>query len=158
MSEVNNPLALRRIIYSSETVTGQPLSPDALRGIVYGARNFNTLNGVTGILWNEGHKFVQVVEGTRTSLRDVMERITRDPSHHNIKINLNMPVVRRDFGDWAMILQTPDVTDQGEHFQIPGIVAPTDMPSPPPEHPFWFTKGRTITNLINRFKGRPINH
>ena len=114
MVALNDPMALRRIIYSSQVATGEPPTLDDLQHLVFGARNFNGLNGVTGMLWSDGSKFIQAIEGTRIALAEVMERIMHDPLHHNVIIHINMPVLHRGFGDWAMALQTNELTDEGE--------------------------------------------
>ena len=91
---------MRQVIYES-VATGRSAAADA-PAILRGARPFNGLNGVTGLLCASNGKFLQVLEGPEESIDAAMERIEADPRHHDIEILADESVERRAFADWAM--------------------------------------------------------
>lgn len=91
---------MRQIIYVSVS-TGDSAARDAAT-ILRGARPFNGLNGVTGLLCAADGKFLQVLEGPEDSLDIAMARIRADPRHHRIEVLADAPTESRVFADWAM--------------------------------------------------------
>ncbi|WP_174279586.1 BLUF domain-containing protein [Sphingomonas bacterium] len=91
---------MRQIIYQSVATTrdASEEAPEILRG----ARPFNGLNGVTGLLCASDGKFLQVLEGPDESVDIAMARILKDPRHHRIEILVNEEIEERAFGDWTM--------------------------------------------------------
>jgi hypothetical protein len=73
-----------------------------LEQIVYSARVNNALDGLTGFLMFNGGSFIQVLEGARRAIDDVMARIATDPRHRNILVIDDQPVEVRAFPDWSM--------------------------------------------------------
>ena len=94
------PSFMRQIIYESVATTGS--ATDEAHDILRGARPFNGLNGVTGLLCASDGRFLQVLEGPDESLDVAMERIRADPRHQDIAILSNGPIAERAFGDWTM--------------------------------------------------------
>ena len=91
---------MRQIIYESLS-TGLAADRDA-PDILRGARPFNGMNGVTGLLCATDGRFLQVLEGPSESLEIAMDRIRADPRHHSIQILRDEPIETRAFADWAM--------------------------------------------------------
>ena len=91
---------MRRIIYQSQS-TGRKAAEDA-PAILRGARSFNGINGVTGLLLATEQRFMQVLEGPEESVEATMERIEADPRHREIEVLADDPVEARAFPDWAM--------------------------------------------------------
>ena len=70
------------------------------------------LNEVTGVLLHEGGYFVQLLEGEKANLDDVMYRVTRDARHTDIVVVVDEPIDERQFPDWAMetfYLSNPEI-------------------------------------------------
>jgi hypothetical protein len=91
---------MRQLIYQSTSTSAQAAedAPDILRG----ARPFNGINGITGLLLAAGTRFFQVLEGPDESVAVAMERIVADPRHRDIEVLSDLPAERRSFPDWAM--------------------------------------------------------
>ena len=91
---------MRQVIYESVATdaSAAAMAPAILRG----ARPFNGLNGVTGLLCAARGRFLQVLEGPTDSVGLALERIRNDPRHHEIEILSDRPVETRTFSDWSM--------------------------------------------------------
>ena len=59
---------LRQIIYASERTGGREAAADELRRILEQSRHNNAIDGVTGLLWSDGRRFMQVLEGPDESV------------------------------------------------------------------------------------------
>lgn len=90
----------RRILYRSLATDdhGQhDLSP-----ILAVSRINNGLDGISGLLWTNGHQYVQLLEGPPESVALTFARIVRDPRHEAIEIADDSVATERVFGDWTM--------------------------------------------------------
>lgn len=91
---------MRQVIY--ESVATDPPATDTAPAILRGARPFNGLNGVTGLLCAANDRFLQVLEGPEESVELALERIAADPRHHRIEILSDQAIESRAFSDWSM--------------------------------------------------------
>jgi len=92
---------MRRLIYTSQSLlTGNLAELDA---IVERACVLNNSAGITGMLWADGNRFVQALEGDHNAIADTMIRIRADSRHTDIEIVGDRPVTQRMFGTWAMV-------------------------------------------------------
>ena len=66
------------------------------------SRHNNALDGVTGLLFSDGRRFVQVLEGSHVSIADTFRRIMLDPRHRDLEVLHDTPVAERQFGTWSM--------------------------------------------------------
>lgn len=92
--------SFRRIIYSSQAV-GEDGRSDHLAILRVSRRN-NGMDGISGILWIERGRYLQLIEGPVDSVGDAFERIRRDPRHTDIQILDDRRTDTPTFGDWAM--------------------------------------------------------
>jgi hypothetical protein len=91
---------LRQILYASlSTVPGDKAD---LVGILHQSRHNNALDGVTGLLWSDGHSFLQAVEGPDDSIAATFARIHADPRHHSLVVLQDRQIEKREFGGWTM--------------------------------------------------------
>ena len=65
----------------------------------------NTSMGITGALIFENNRFGQVIEGPRTQIEDLWEKIQKDTRHKNIRLIESKPIEHRSFNKWTMIFQ-----------------------------------------------------
>ena len=84
---------------STET---RPMDGKELLRILKGARQSNEAAEVTGLLLHREDSFFQVLEGEEDTVRQVFERIERDPRHDRIKVLFEGPIEAREFADWRM--------------------------------------------------------
>ena len=78
------------------------VSPVILACIGHQAEERNPSFGITGLLCHNDGIFVQVLEGPRSSVDLMMEKIAGDGRHREIEILSRRDVAEREFGQWAM--------------------------------------------------------
>ncbi|MBN2973688.1 BLUF domain-containing protein [Roseomonas aeriglobus] len=92
--------SLRRLIYSSRAVGHDPREDK--HDILAESRRNNGMDGISGILWSQGDRYLQVLEGPSDSIDEAFDRIRRDTRHCDIQILDDRGVTDRQFADWAM--------------------------------------------------------
>lgn len=89
-----------QIVYISTARPG--FSADQVEHVLTAARTRNAENGVTGLIFFNGHRFLQALEGEEPVVRQTYGRIVSNPSHFAIVQLSERRVERREFGPWAM--------------------------------------------------------
>lgn len=92
--------SLCRIVYVSRAV-GTHAKTDR-ESILSVSRRNNGMDGVTGILWAEGDRYLQLLEGPPESVDNTFNRILLDPRHDEVVVIDWGEHADRLFGDWAM--------------------------------------------------------
>ncbi|HLP85265.1 MAG TPA: BLUF domain-containing protein [Phycisphaerales bacterium] len=75
---------------------------DIVSGIVFPARRRNRDCDVTGCLWFDESRFVQVLEGRREDVELIFGAIRRDVRHRDVHVIAQGPIERRAFSKWNM--------------------------------------------------------
>lgn len=114
---------VRRIIYSSRA-TGSNLRDDH-QSILAASRRNNGMDGVSGILWIRGDRYLQLLEGPPDSVAGTFDRIADDPRHTGITVLEDEPAVERQFGDWAMAGEPGDRPEDAL-LRLRGLLRNTD--------------------------------
>ncbi|VXD04310.1 BLUF domain-containing protein [Sphingomonas sp. 8AM] len=70
------------------------------------SRRNNARDGVTGLLYANGKRFLQVLEGDPVDVERTLARITADPRHRAMVVLSCRDVSAREFGEWAMAERT----------------------------------------------------
>jgi hypothetical protein len=78
--------------------------------IVEQSRHNNALDGVSGLLWSDGKRFLQVLEGPAESVSTTFDRIKGDTRHHAIVVLHQRAITEREFGTWTMAQRRADDT------------------------------------------------
>lgn len=91
---------LVRCLYASRAVT--PLDPASLDAIFVQSRRNNPPRGITGLLCFVDDIFIQVLEGGRDAICDLLSTIIRDDRHHSVRILSYEEIPERRFGHWNM--------------------------------------------------------
>jgi hypothetical protein len=86
-----------QIVYIS-TATG---AVDTAAILATSRRN-NTRDGLTGLLYTNGKRFLQVLEGDPANVERALARIDADPRHRAMVVLSSRDVTAREFGAWAM--------------------------------------------------------
>ena len=94
---------LIELTYVSEPA--QEMSFLGLMRLLYHSYLRNTSMGITGALIFENNRFGQVIEGPRTQIEDLWEKIQKDTRHKNIRLIESKPIEQRSFSKWTMIFQ-----------------------------------------------------
>lgn len=77
--------------------------------ILLTSRRNNQRDGITGLLYDDGVRFLQVLEGDMSQVDAAYERIKADPRHRAVVVLSRRPIDTREFGDWAMASLSPGV-------------------------------------------------
>ena len=93
---------MHQLLYTSTST--QPALGDQLSNILLQSRRNNPANGLTGLLWTDGSRFLQVLEGERAAINDTLARIRKDPRHRAVVVLHEREVAERTFGHWSMAL------------------------------------------------------
>ena len=89
-----------QIIYSSEAAT--PMQTDDLQELLDHARRSNGAKGITGALVYAEGIFLQILEGDKVLLQDLMAEIRRDVRHESVFVLREGEVPTAIFGSWKM--------------------------------------------------------
>ena len=118
---------LRQIIYASERTGGREGAADELRRILEQSRHNNAIDGVTGLLWSDGWRFMQVLEGPDQSVAPTFARIGADPRHRHVAVLADRGLDEREFGYWSMAFRdrgdSPDELDRRMRARLAGASA-----------------------------------
>lgn len=117
-------MSLHNIIYVSSST--RRLSHSDLDALLVQARDFNALNGITGMLLHRDGNFMQAIEGPEQTLRGLYQSIARDRRHHGVITLVDEAINSREFGDWSMGFENIESLAQGRRQPSPmtaGIVA-----------------------------------
>ncbi|MEQ1686262.1 MAG: BLUF domain-containing protein [Burkholderiaceae bacterium] len=81
MVRIENPFQL---LYVSRLAPGRTW--EIMKEIADAARRNNPAHGITGALLFDGERFCQLIEGEEPAVRALMDNISRDPRHIDVKL------------------------------------------------------------------------
>lgn len=100
------------IVYVSQAK--KPMDAATLESLLSTSRKWNTSLGLTGMLIyrysedaDKGY-FIQMLEGGKTEVRTLFEKIRRDKRHHTVLTLGEGEIDTRMFSDWAMGFKNVD--------------------------------------------------
>ena len=79
-----------------------PFSKQDLVTLLEKSRENNTGLGITGMLLFKDGNFLQVLEGDEEKVRNLYQKIGRDPRHRECAVLFHGSSTQRDFPDWSM--------------------------------------------------------
>ena len=85
-----------QIIYSSEAST--PMQTDDLEELLGHSRRSNGAKGITGALVYAEGIFMQILEGDRPKLQDLMAKIRKDVRHETVVVLRECEIQSKVFG------------------------------------------------------------
>ena len=91
-----------QLVYIS-TATGSP----AVTSILAVSRRNNARDQVTGLLYADGVRFLQALEGPGAMVEAAFARIQQDARHRALVVLSRRSVEQREFGDWVMAHREP---------------------------------------------------
>jgi len=91
---------LVRLMYASRAAEG--LKPDAVTAIARKSNAANPAHGITGVLCFSGAVFLQVLEGGRSQVSALYNRIAADTRHRDVVLLSYEEIAERRFAGWAM--------------------------------------------------------
>jgi len=103
-------LPLHRAIYVSDAVGDAATSLLVLAEILGESERNNRRDGRTGAMMRHQGQFLQVIEGRRSDIDRLLDRLRADPRHQNLRLLSDQDVASRLFPECLMMLTqlTPD--------------------------------------------------
>ena len=105
-----------------------PIDDAMLMSILTVSRRNNRAAGLTGLLVAGCKRFLQLLEGDETAVRDTYQRIRRDPRHFATVVIDERAISVRQFTGWDMGLVRPG-GDDDDQAALSEIVAAIDDPN-----------------------------
>jgi hypothetical protein len=68
------------------------------------SRSRNVQLGISGVLYSEGLRFTQVLEGPPEAVETVFRSIANDERHYDVAVVARANCLRREFANWSMAL------------------------------------------------------
>lgn len=109
-----------QIVYVSTAAPGQVIDPEA---ILARARVNNGRDGITGMLYFDGTRFMQAMEGPADQVESTLARIKADPRHRALVMLSRRSIETREFGEWAMAAHVPGGDLQAFFDQVERLIA-----------------------------------
>ena len=91
---------LVRLMYASRSA--QPVDHDTLLAILRQSKGNNPALGITGLLCCSDGIFIQALEGGRSAVNRLYNRIAADPRHNDVLLLSYEEIGERRFAGWAM--------------------------------------------------------
>ncbi|RYD62298.1 MAG: BLUF domain-containing protein [Sphingomonadales bacterium] len=93
-----------QLVYVSSANRREAIDP---ANILATSRRNNLRDGITGMLYSDGARFLQVLEGPELKVEAAYARIEADPRHRAIVILSRRTIDAREFGEWEMAHHIP---------------------------------------------------
>ncbi len=97
-------LPLHRAIYVSDAVGDARTSLLVLAEILGASMQNNRRDGLTGVLMRHEGRFLQAIEGRRSDVDRLIDRLRADPRHQDVRLLSDQNVRERLFPQWPMTL------------------------------------------------------
>ncbi|MCU0919418.1 MAG: BLUF domain-containing protein [Burkholderiaceae bacterium] len=110
-----------QIIYSSKSAT--PMQMDELEELLEHARTSNAEKGITGALVYVDGVFLQVLEGELDTVRELMEKISKDYRHETVTVLKEGATPAASFSDWEMAYVSATRQQVAEWAGLSGTIA-----------------------------------
>lgn len=125
MDEIKQRSVIVRLLYVSRAVG--PQTTTVTDSILSGALHANRKRGITGALCQGQGLYLQVLEGERSVINRLYNRITQDRRHQDVELLVLEEIIQRRYADWAMahvILSENDPMIQLRHPEFDPYSAP----------------------------------
>lgn len=83
----------------------QELGIMGLMRLFFQAYSNNLSNGITGVLFYDGRKFGQIMEGERAAIDDRWDQIRRDARHRRVFLLGKKTIMSRNYENWSMYVK-----------------------------------------------------
>jgi len=111
---------LQLVYVSSARAAAGPVDHEAILEV---ARRNNARDAITGLLYADGKRFLQALEGPDAAVEAAFARIQADPRHHALVLLSCRQIEAREFGDWEMAHLTKLTERDGFVARIRDLVA-----------------------------------
>ena len=97
---MNDPQTPYCLVYLSQAT--HDFEAEELADLLAVSRRNNASTGITGLLMYESRLFMQALEGPRSAVEALFQKISRDPRHAEVQIICEDHIQSRNFGPWRM--------------------------------------------------------
>lgn len=97
-------MALVELVYTS--LSRAQNENEDVQDILASSERNNAVNLVTGLLLFDGERYIQILEGDRQKVEDLITVISEDPRHHNLELLHKGGIAGRSFQTWRMAYET----------------------------------------------------
>lgn len=112
---------MQQILYTS--LNAFPGNEEGLYSILNRSRHNNGIDGVTGLLWSDRDRFLQVIEGPDDSVFATARKIWSDPRHYAIRVLHQIPIRRAEFSSWSTLRRRPDDSPNGHDARMQRLLS-----------------------------------
>jgi hypothetical protein len=98
-----------QLCYTS--TAAREMERDDLVEVLRISRAKNKALGITGLLLYSGNRFVQLLEGDETAVRETYRRIVEDGRHEGLELVFEQEVEERECPNWSMGFQALQDTE-----------------------------------------------
>jgi hypothetical protein len=116
---------LFQVMYSSQATA--PMTVEGLEQILTDARVGNQARDVTGALIYVDGVFIQIIEGEKDVVRDLMASIASDSRHHSVKVFYEAEVDARAFESWRMAYLSPTAREMSTWAELPATATVEEL-------------------------------
>ena len=103
LAKIDESALIQLVYVSSLTVVGR-LNTAIFEEVEGSARAYNNQQGITGILCYGNGQFLQCIEGKKSQVLALQQRIFADKRHKNVKVLSLQAISEHGFFDWRMRL------------------------------------------------------
>lgn len=114
---------MRQLVYISSMRRQADVDPAT---ILAQSRRNNAAAGITGLLFFDGKRFLQALEGEEAAVDATFARIQQDERHHALVLLSNRDIAAREFGVWAMAYKAPGEEDAPALDRVAHLTANAD--------------------------------
>ncbi len=107
-----------RLVYSSEAAPNLDMVDFA--EMLVESRIRNTARGITGVLIFVEGVFLQILEGEKDNVLNLMDTIERDSRHRGIKVFHEQEMDERAFASWSMAYLSPSAEEVSRWAEFDG--------------------------------------
>jgi hypothetical protein len=93
---------LVRLLYASRAAAPAAAAAEELGAILRQSKANNPPAGITGVLCCSDNMYLQVLEGGRTAVNQLYNRIVADPRHKDVELLSYQQIGERHFAGWSM--------------------------------------------------------
>jgi len=93
---------MHAILYISDYTGTETELDTALLNICANAKKKNPNHGISGVLFYHNGNFLQLIEGERDELENLMSIVAKDTRHMNITRLIDEVIEERGFAEWNM--------------------------------------------------------
>lgn len=113
-------VAVLQLVYISSSADRDV---DLTEAILLTSRRNNARDGVTGLLYADGTRFLQVLEGEAGKVEAAFARIKPDARHRGVVVLSRRTIAEREFGNWDMAARAPSGDGDAFLARIEGLLA-----------------------------------